>query len=264
VIQEKSTLKIGVVAGEHSGDILGYNLIKEIVKENNFELFGVGGPKIESLGLNSLFDFKELQVMGIVDPILNLKKLMSYRNNLISLFNDKEIDFFIGIDSPDFNIGIHKALKPIKTCKNIQLVSPSVWGWRQGRIKKIEKFIDHTVCLFNFEHDFYRERGLNSSHLGHPFSELITGNKEDIIKKYSLDEDRSFISILPGSRNSEILNMMPTYKDFMELYYKNNNNAFFLIPTADESSMLDIKQHLKNIKAPFLISQGATQDFLSI
>ena len=90
MIQEKSTLKIGVVAGEHSGDILGYNLIKEIVKENNFELFGVGGPKIESLGLNSLFDFKELQVMGIVDPILNLKKLMSYRNNLISLFNDRK------------------------------------------------------------------------------------------------------------------------------------------------------------------------------
>ena len=262
--QETPKLKIGVVAGEHSGDILGYNLIKEIVKGNNFELFGVGGPKIESLGLSSLFDFKELQLMGIIDPILNLKKLMTNRNNLISLFNDKEIDFFIGIDSPDFNIGIHKALKPIKTCKNIQLVSPSVWGWRQGRIKKIEKFIDHTVCLFNFEHDFYRDRGLSSSHLGHPFSEIVIGNKEDIIKKYSLDADRSFISVLPGSRNSEILNMMPTYRDFMELHYKANNNVFFLIPTADESSMLDIKKHLKNTKAPFLICQGATQDFLSI
>ena len=264
MIQEKSRLKIGVVAGEHSGDTLGYNLIKEIVKDNNFELYGVGGPQIESLGLNSLFDFKELQVMGIIDPLLNFKKLTNKRNNLISLFKDKEIDFFIGIDSPDFNIGIHKALKPIKKCKTIQLVSPSVWGWRQGRIKKIEKYIDHTVCLFNFEHNFYKDKGLSSSHLGHPFSDLVLSNVDDVLTKYSLEAGKSFISILPGSRSSEIISMMPTYRNFMELHYKNNKNTFFLIPTADNSSTLDVKKYLKDTNAPYLIYEGATKDFLSI
>ena len=161
----KDILKIGIVAGEHSGDILGSQLIEELSKSREIKLFGVGGPKIESLGLESMFDFKHLQIMGLIEPLLNYKQLTSNRKKLIKTFTENNIDIFIGIDSPDFNIGIHKALKKQNVCKNIQLVSPSVWGWRQGRIKNIKKFIDHTICLFDFEHKFYTSKKHSSSHL---------------------------------------------------------------------------------------------------
>ena len=135
----KDILKIGIVAGEHSGDILGSQLIEELSKSREIKLFGVGGPKIESHGLESMFDFKHLQIMGLIEPLLNYRQLTSNRKKLIKTFTENKIDIFIGIDSPDFNIGIHKALKKQDICKNIQLVSPSVWGWRQGRIKNIKK-----------------------------------------------------------------------------------------------------------------------------
>ena len=108
---QRKSLNIGIVCGEHSGDMLGAGIIDEIKKNSNIKLFGVGGPKLEQLGLKSNFDFSELQIMGLIDPLLNIKKLKNLRDDLIKLFIKNDIDFFIGIDSPDFNIGIHKALK---------------------------------------------------------------------------------------------------------------------------------------------------------
>jgi lipid-A-disaccharide synthase len=260
----KDTLKIGIVAGEHSGDILGSKLIEELSKSRKIELFGVGGPKIESLGLESMFDFKHLQIMGLIEPLMNYKQLTSNRKKLIKTFTEHQIDIFIGIDSPDFNIGIHKALKKQNICKNIQLVSPSVWGWRQGRIKNIKKFIDHTVCLFDFEHKFYTNKEHSSSHLGHPFGDIQAKDDEKIIREYSLDPSMNFIAILPGSRESEINHMMPTYIDFMKLQIESEENTFFLIPVADDSAKLNIENYLSKTKIPFLIKKDAAKDFLSL
>ena len=149
MIKDRS-LKIGVVCGEHSGDTLGAHLISELKKHKDIELLGVGGPKLENLGLNSQFNFEELQIMGIVDPILNYRNLSMRRKKLTESFIKNKIDLFIGIDSPDFNIKIHKSLKEKDICKNIQLVSPSVWAWRQNRTNLIKRFIDLTLCLFHF------------------------------------------------------------------------------------------------------------------
>lgn len=260
----KDTLKIGIVAGEHSGDILGSQLIEELSKSREIKLFGVGGPKIESLGLESMFDFKHLQIMGLIEPLLNYKQLTSNRKKLIKTFTENNIDIFIGIDSPDFNIGIHKALKKQNVCKNIQLVSPSVWGWRQGRIKNIKKFIDHTICLFDFEHKFYTSKKHSSSHLGHPLADIHSKDDEQIIGEYSLDPRMNFIAILPGSRESEINHMMPTYIEFMKLQIESDVNTFFLIPVADDAAKLNIENHLSKVNLPFLIKKDATKDFLSL
>ena len=140
-------LNIGIVCGEHSGDRLGAGIIKEIKKDSEINLYGIGGPKLEELGFKSEFDFSEINMMGLIQPLMNYRKLTSLRSALIKLFLDKEIDIFIGIDSPDFNMGIHKALKRNHDNKNIQVVSPSVWGWRQNRVKSINAYIDLTLCL---------------------------------------------------------------------------------------------------------------------
>ena len=200
----KPTLRVGVVAGEYSGDSLGSGIIEALKINYNVQLFGVGGPEMINQGLNSEFDFKKLHIMGLIEPLLNLRELTKLRKNLIQKFAYEDIDYFIGVDSPDFNMGIHKALKNKKIGKNIQIVSPSVWGWRQGRIKSIEKYIDFTACLFNFEDKFYKERGLQSIHLGHPFSEIINADISDVKSQFNLKNDVRFISILPGSRVSEI------------------------------------------------------------
>ena len=138
-MNSKPILKVGIVAGEHSGDRLGTKIIKSLANTHTIELYGVGGPQLIKKGLKPLFDFKKLHVMGLIEPLLNLRELIKFRKLLINLFIEKEIDYFIGVDSPDFNMRIHKALKLKNTCKNIQIVSPSVWVWRENRIKDIEK-----------------------------------------------------------------------------------------------------------------------------
>ena len=149
----KPIIKVGIVAGEHSGDRLGAKIINSIALTHEVKLYGVGGPKLINQGLEPLFDFNKLHVMGLIEPLLNIRELIRLRKQLINLFIEKDIDYFLGVDSPDFNISIHKAMKNQKTCKNIQIVSPSVWGWRENRIKSIKKYVDLTACLFNFEDD---------------------------------------------------------------------------------------------------------------
>ena len=117
----KESIKIGIVAGEHSGDILGENFIKALKKIKNVKIFGVGGPKMEKQGLSSLFDFNNLNIMGLVDPILNYSKIVTYKNELCNLFIDNKIDVFVGIDSPDFNMQIQKKLKRNSNIKTVQL-----------------------------------------------------------------------------------------------------------------------------------------------
>ena len=257
-------LNIGVVCGEHSGDRLGAGLIKEIKKNSDVNLFGVGGPKLEELGVNSEFNFSEINVMGFVQPLLKYRKLKNLRNSLIETFINKKIDLFIGIDSPDFNMGIHKALKKQHVSKNIQVVSPSVWGWRQNRIKSIQANIDLTLCLFNFEDNFYKKEGHKSFHLGHPFYSLNKIDRIDVLKKYNFAEDKKYISVLPGSRVSELQDMLPIYKEFIQEHSQENNDYLYLIPAADKKLMKVLVKSFHASNLPVIIKENSMHEFLSI
>ena len=260
----KKTLKIGIVAGEHSGDRLGAGIIQALKSQNDIELFGVGGPKLAAQGLISEFDFNKLNVMGIIEPLLNFRELNNLRKKLIKLFKEKEVDYFIGVDSPDFNMGIHKSLKNHHSNKNIQVVSPSVWGWRQNRIKAIQANIDLTLCLFNFEDNYYKKVGHNSMHVGHPFADLYKEDYEEVINKYNLNKTKRFISVLPGSRKSEVKNMLPTFIEFINEYSKNNKNYFYLLPVADNELLPFINESFQGLDLPILIRKNAMKDFLSV
>ena len=263
-MQSKKTLKLGIVAGEHSGDRLGAEIIQALKSTYNIELFGVGGPRISQEGLKSEFDFNKLHVMGLIEPLINIRELTRLRKELIKLFLDKQVDYFVGVDSPDFNMSIHKALKKRSTSKNIQLVSPSVWGWRENRIKSIKKYIDLTVCLFNFEHNYYKKKEMNSIHLGHPFSEMYSSDNEFVINKYNLDGRKKFMAVLPGSRKSEIKNMLPTYISFMKQHHTKYPEYTYLIPVADKSTMEYIQTNFSFEDLPIIIDINCSKDFLSI
>ena len=262
-MNNKESLKVGIVIGEHSGDRLGSKIIKSLSKKYDISIVGVGGPLTEAQGLKSIFNFKELHVMGLIEPLLNIRKLLNHRKKLIKIFKDERIDFFIGVDSPDFNLPIHKALKKNQNTKTIQLVSPSVWGWRQGRIKNIKKYIDLTLCLFKFEHEFYKSHAATSFLVGHPLSEISIPLKEDVQNKYSLPDNKTYIALLPGSRNSEINNMMPTYVKAMKKVSEKNKNFHFLIPAADDILKKKIESYIPN-EISKTIGIGNARDFLAL
>ena len=260
-------LKIGIIAAEHSGDRLGANLIKALknLDEVEVEVFGLGGPEVSSLGISTPngMKYQDLQVMGLVDPLLKLPKLLSIRKKLAALFLNQKIDIFIGVDSPDFNMYFHKKLNGLGI-KTIQVVSPSVWGWRENRIKAISSYIDLTMCLIQFEHDYYLNKEMNSFFLGHPFSQLKSSVSRDVLEKYKLNGSQEFICILPGSRKSEILHMMPIFIQAAERIFTSNPNTFFLIPAASDELKALIQNTLDQTSINYQLTSSTAKDYLSI
>ena len=261
----KKKLKVGIIAAEHSGDRLGSKLIESLQNYFDVDLYGLGGPEVTSCGVTTPvgIDYQDLHVMGLIDPLINLPKLLSIRKKLSKLFISNDIDIFIGVDSPDFNMFFHKKLKP-ENIKTIQVVSPSVWGWRENRIHSIQAYVDLTMCLFKFECDFYDEKNMQSFFLGHPFSQLKPKNSDETISKYSLDNSKEFIGILPGSRESEISQLMPVYIEAAKKLFQINPNSYFLIPAANKklAEMIKLTKGIEDI--PFKLSIDSAQDFLGL
>ena len=261
----KERLKVGIIAAEHSGDRLGAKIIESLQDIFEIDLYGLGGPEVNANPIitpNGI-DYHDLHVMGLIDPLIKLPKILLNRRKLLKLFISNNIDIFIGVDSPDFNIFFHKKLKS-NNVKTIQIVSPSVWGWRENRIRSIEAYIDLTMCLFKFECDFYSKKNMQSFFLGHPFSQLKPNNFEDIIKSHSLEASKNFISILPGSRASEISELMPVYIAAAKKLLNQDPNAYFLIPAANKKLAIIIES-IKGInEIPYKLSLNSAQDFLSI
>ena len=261
----KKKLKVGIIAAEHSGDRLGSKLLESLQNSFEVDLFGLGGPQVNSSKIVTPqgIDYKDLHVMGLIDPLINLPKILSIRKKLLNLFMSNKIDIFIGVDSPDFNMFFHKKLK-LQNIKTIQVVSPSVWGWRENRIHAIQAYVDLTMCLFKFECNFYDQKNMQSFFLGHPFSQLKPGKIHEAISKYGLDSSNSFISILPGSRESEISQLMPVYVEAAKKLSEMNPNAFFLVPAANKklAEMIESTKGMKDI--PHIIAVDAAQDFLTL
>ncbi len=261
----KEKIKIGIIAAEHSGDRLGAKLIESLKAVYEVELFGLAGPEVSahSIFTPSTMNYQDLHVMGLIDPLLNLPKLLSLRKRLLNLFAAKDIDIFVGVDSPDFNMFFHKRLGQ-KQIKTVQVVSPSVWGWRENRIKDIESHVDLTMCLFKFECNFYASKNMNSFFLGHPFSKLQMGDKNAILSKHGLEDSKDFVSILPGSRRSEISQLIPIYIQSAKKLLEVNPNIFFLIPAANSELADAIASHQDINQIPHSLATEAAQDFLSI
>src|SRR6056300_637079 len=199
-------LIIFIIAGELSGDNLGEGLLKNLksITKNNIEIYGIGGAKMIAQGLNSIFDIKNLSIMGILEVIYKIPKILT----LLSLTKKKIIeinpDVVITIDSPGFNFRLQKSIKELNI-KRFHYVAPSVWAWKSYRAKKISKFLDHLFVLYPFEKKYFTIHGLNTTFTGHPiaFDNKYIKNEyffDDSLKNNSILK----IGILPGSRLSEI------------------------------------------------------------
>jgi len=197
---------IAIVAGESSGDLLGSHLIKSL-KSKRFDLkfIGVAGPKMIKEGAFSFFPMEELSVRGYFEAIKKLFHLLKLRKNLLKKILNAKPDLFIGVDAPDFNFWLERQLKK-KGIPVIHYVSPSIWAWRGGRLRKIKKSIDHMLTIFPFENKIYSKVNIEATFVGHPLAEMIPlhPNKKKAQNKLKIIKATKVIALLPGSRQGEV------------------------------------------------------------
>lgn len=206
---------IGLVAGELSGDRLGAGLIRALRRRFPGARFaGVGGDAMIAEGFDSLYPLDRLAVMGLVEPLRRLPELLGIRRGLARHFRRQPPALFVGIDAPDFNLGLELSLRRAGI-RTAHYVSPSVWAWRQGRIRKIARAVDHMLVLFPFEAEFYRRHGVPVTWVGHPLADELplVPDTEGARRELGLPRDAPVLAVLPGSRGGEVGLLGPLFLD---------------------------------------------------
>ena len=243
--------KIFILTGEPSGDKLASKVINKLQKNDpNIKFSCVGGTHLNSLGIKSIFDLKEITYIGFTSVLLNIFKIKNRINKTVEEIIRYNPDILFSVDSPDFTLRVAEKVKKLnENIKTIHYVAPQVWIWRKNRVKKIKKFIDHILLLFNFEKKYFDEENIQNTFVGHP---LIENNKK---VKTSLEnmaiKGKKIISIFPGSRKSEITVLLPIQLKFIKLMNNKDLNYFYIFHSTDENKQLIMNYfesaNLKNI-----------------
>lgn len=238
-------LKIAIVVGEASGDTLGAELMQRFAALGiSAEFEGVGGPQMQALGFNSVYPMETLSVMGLVEVMQHLPKLFAVRDGLLERWQQQPVDVFIGIDAPDFNLRVAKAIKTQNLAiPTVQYVSPSVWAWRQGRVHGIKKVVDKVLCLFPFEVEFYQRFAVPAVFVGHPLAKQIP--LEHSVQQAKLDlglaPNQRHIALLPGSRRGEVERLLPILLDSAAQLLQQDPQLKFLIPAINTLRLQQIE-----------------------
>ena len=244
-----SSLTIAIIAGEVSGDILGGRLIQSLKKHYpNATFEGIAGNEMQQAGCQSLYPMELLSIMGYAEVLPRLPKLLKTRKALIQRWQTNPPDLMIGIDAPDFNLKIEKVLYQAGI-RTAHYVSPSIWAWKEGRVKKMQGAMDLMLTLFPFEVDFYKKHNVPAEFVGHPLADEIPLEPNQIAarRKLGLQEQGFILAILPGSRQGEISKLAPDFIKGANLLQKKHPDWQFVVPMVNkklEQQFDEIKQSI--------------------
>lgn len=267
-----STIRIGIVAGEASGDMLGSSLMQAIKRKHpNVTFEGIGGPLMIAEGFDSHFPMDRLSVMGLVEPLKRLPELLRIRRHLKQHFIDSPPDLFIGIDSPDFTLNIELALRN-QGILTAHYVSPSVWAWRQGRVKKIAKAVDRMLTLLPFEAEFYHQHNIPVTFVGHPLADKfsiehaeLAMQKQSARSALSLDNNATIVALLPGSRGGEVKMLGQCFIETARWCLYQRADLKFVIPAANDQRRQQLEallqQHGEGL--PITLVDGQSQKVMA-
>lgn len=246
-------LRIGIVAGEASGDILAAGLIKQLKKRfPNATFEGIAGPKMLNQGCHSLFDMEELSVMGLVEVLSRIRRLMFVRKTITQHFLATPPDLFIGVDAPDFNLTLERKLKQ-HGIKTVQYVSPTVWAWREKRIFKIAKATNLVLSIFPFEKKVYDKHKIPCEFVGHTMADDIelVPNVAEARQALQLKEKDVVLALLPGSRKREVATLLDVFIQSALKLKQQIPELKVLIPVVNRQRKLQVDEYL-NIHLPEL------------
>ncbi len=227
--------KIFVLTGEPSGDKLASTVISKLKKNNSdIEYSCVGGIHLNSLGIKSIYDLKEITYIGFTSVIFNIFKIKKKINYTVDKIIEFKPDILFSVDSPDFTLRVAEKVKKINpNIKTIHYVAPQVWVWREGRIKKFKKFLDHILLLFNFEKKYFDKENINNTFVGHPLLEKNVKSKIDLSNL--IPKNKKIISLFAGSRSSETSMLLPVLLDFIKLMNDKFKDYLFIFHATEEN-----------------------------
>ena len=227
-------VRIAMVAGETSGDLLASHLIRALRRHlPAAEFFGIGGPKMQAEGFEVRWPCELLAVHGYVDALKRYRELSGIRRDLLGQIRAERPDAFIGVDAPDFNLWLEGKVRDAGI-PAIHFVGPSIWAWRGGRIKRIARSVSHMLCLFPFEPELYERAGVPVSYVGHPLADEfpLEPDRAEARERLGIAAERRVVAMLPGSRQSEVRNLADIFIGTAKILHERDPERLFLVPLA--------------------------------
>ncbi|HAW22006.1 MAG: lipid-A-disaccharide synthase [Pseudomonas sp.] len=258
-------LKVALVAGEASGDILGAGLMQALKAQHPMvEFVGVGGPRMEAQGLKSYFPQERLAVMGLVEVLGRLPELLGRRKRLLKTLLEVRPDVFIGIDAPDFNLDLALKLRRAGI-RTVHYVSPSVWAWRQKRVLKIREACDLMLTLFPFEAKFYHDHQVAVRFVGHPLADTIplVADRAEARVLLNLPQDGLVVALMPGSRGGEVGRLGELFLAAADRLRSMRPGIRFVVPCASPERRAQLEQMLTGRDLPLTLLDGRSHEALA-
>lgn len=265
---EKKLITVGIVAGEASGDLLGSHLMEALTAVRpDIRFVGIGGSKMQSEGLEVLFPMEKLAVRGYVEVLRHYLEIVGIRNSLRRYFLANPPDLFIGVDAPDFNLGLELALKK-RGISTIHYVSPSIWAWRGERIHKIKRAVSHMLALFPHESGIYQQAGVPVDYVGHPLADILPEQpkRAEMRETMRIPLHAKVFALLPGSRQSEVNQLARIFVETAKLILQKLPEARFLVPLASRETRGIFEQAIYDCDAqelPITLLFGHAQDAMT-
>lgn len=259
---------IGIVAGEASGDLLASHLMAALkLARPDLQFVGIGGPKMQSVGMRVLFPMEKLAVFGYVEVLRHYREISGIRRKLRAHFLAHPPALFIGVDAPDFNLGLERTLKR-HGITTIHYVSPSIWAWRGERINKIKRAVSHMLALFPHEPKLFRDAGVQVDYVGHPLADMLpeTPDRVRMREMMRIPLQAKVFAFLPGSRQSEVRQLARLYVETAKLILKVMPDAHFLVPLVSRETRMLFEQAVYDCQGeglPFSLLFGHAQDAMT-